>query len=218
MESRSLRLIPEIALSDVLGTRRPSIQITVQAYEDGTLVLQDMLALLSIAVAESPQELLEIGTYSGRTTRALAENLPASVVHTVDLPPDFSVENDPVTGLARDDLHLIRQRIVGREFHGRQCERRIVQHLADTAEWDYREAGRPRLFFIDGDHTYDYCKNDSEKCFALSEGTGVFLWHDCDELHPGVLRMLTEWRQKGRNVVRIAGTALAYYSSSDVAR
>jgi hypothetical protein len=86
---------------------------------------------------------------------------------------------------------------VGREYKGRPCASRIKQHFGDTPKWDFREAGNPTFFFIDGAHSYEYCKSDSEKCFELCNGRGVFLWHDVEWAHPGVIRFLTEWRQMG---------------------
>src|SRR5215467_10856682 len=57
----------------------------------------------------------------------------------------------------RRTLILLRRRVVGREFKGHECASRIRQHFADTASWDFREAGQPTFFFIDGTHTYEYC-------------------------------------------------------------
>src|SRR2546430_16723031 len=37
-----------------------------------------------------PRAVLEIGTYFGSTTYNLAVNLPDAIIHTADLPPDFS--------------------------------------------------------------------------------------------------------------------------------
>lgn len=204
--------IPSIALEDILGERRPTIQLTVQKYEDGMLPSHEASALLSILVAENPAEVLEVGTYMGFTAKAMAINLPQAVIHTLDLPPDYS----PADGrpqLEKDDQHLIQRRQVGREFQGHECESRIRQHFGDSASFDFAKAGAPGFFFIDGAHTYEYCKNDSEKCLALSKGRGVFLWHDCDESHPGILQFIAEWRAKGRDVRRIAGTALGYWKS-----
>lgn len=172
-----------------------------------------LMALLAILVAESPNEVLEIGTFMGHTTRQMAENLPQAIVHSVDLPEDFSEEEDSETNIPKDDFHLIRRRIVGREFKGLACEKQIKQHFADTAKWDFSKAGRSTFFFIDGSHTYEYCKNDSEKCLALCEGRGVFLWHDCDSAHPGVVKLLSEWRGLGRDVRLIRGTPIAYWKS-----
>lgn len=206
--------IPEIALDEILGMRKAEVKIRVQKYEDGMSPFNEVMALLSILQVENPKEVLEIGTYMGHTTKAMAENLPTAIIHTADLPPDFSVQQDLKGGPPKDDFHLIGRRIVGREFKGQEVATRIRQHFGDTAVIDFKEFGHPTFFFIDGSHTYEYCKQDSEKCFALCGGKGTFLWHDCDTSHPGVLQFVAEWRRLGRNIVRIKGTAMAYWKSA----
>ena len=206
--------IPDISLDEILGDRKPVIRLAVTRYEDGMMPIDQAMVVVSILVAEAPSQVLEIGTYMGYTTRQMAENLETATIHTVDLPEDFSAENDPEQNTPKDDFHLIARRIVGREYKARPCASRVKQHLADTSKWDFREAGHPTFFFIDGSHTYEYCKNDSEKCFALCGGRGVFLWHDCDPMHSGVLRLIAEWRQMGRDVRRIAGTPIAYWKGN----
>lgn len=203
--------IPEIGLSEILGDRKPCIKLTVMRYEDGMLPSDQAMALLAILVAEQPLSVLEIGTFMGHTTRQMAENLEHSEIHTVDLPPNFSSTAQPPGAIPKDDFHLIEKRVVGREYKDRPCSARITQHFADTASWDFQGIGIPAFFFIDGSHTYEYCKNDSDKCFELAKGKGVFLWHDCDSRHPGVVKCISEWRLKGRDVRRIYGTPLAYW-------
>jgi hypothetical protein len=214
LENRQFKSIPTITLENILGVGTSLIKLKVMKYEDGMLPVRDAIALLSILVAEQAGEILEIGTYMGHTTRAMAENLPEAIVHTIDLPAAYSTDQPQHALLPKDDFHLIRRRIVGREFKNQTCESRIVQHLGDTADLDFTKIGTPGFFFIDGSHTYEYCKNDSEKCLALCHRKGVFLWHDCDETHPGVVRFISEWRAAGRNIVRIEGTGLAYWKSS----
>lgn len=209
-----LNNIPAVTLESILAERSALIKIKVMKYEDGILPLCDGLGLLSILVAEQPREILEIGTFMGHTTRAMAENLPEAMVHTIDLPMDFAPSQTQDANLPKDDFHLIGRRVVGREFKNQPCEKRIVQHFGDTATLDFSKIGAPNFFFIDGSHTYEYCKNDSEKCFALCHGKGVFLWHDCDQTHPGVVQFISEWRAAGRDIVRIGGTGLAYWKSS----
>src|SRR4029077_17463683 len=102
--------------------------MSVMRYEDGMLPSNEAMALLSILVAESPDEVLEIGTYMGHTTRQIAETLETAIIDTVDLPEDFSVEPDPEQNLPKDDFHLITRRIVGREFKGHPRASRIKQH------------------------------------------------------------------------------------------
>jgi hypothetical protein len=210
---RQLNKIPVVQLTDLLGYRKCQIKLCVMKYEDGMLPYREAVALLSLLVAERPAEVLEIGTYMGHTARAMAENLKTATIHTIDLPRDFLAEQSEDGPLPKDDFHLIARRAVGREFKRQPCEKRIVQHLGDTAVMDFTPIGQPTFFFIDGSHTYEYCKNDSEKCLALCPQGGTFLWHDCDQMHPGVLKFILEWQELGRNVVRIEETALAYWKS-----
>lgn len=212
-EQEALNAIPEVSLDEILGDKRVEIKLAVQRHEDGILFEGDARALLAVLVLENPKEVLEIGTFMGHTTRAMAENLKESIVHTVDLPPDYLTGKSLPNLPAKDDFHLIERRVVGREFKDQDCEKQIVQHLGDTATMDFQKIGRPTFFFIDGSHTYEYCRQDSEKCLALCSGNGTFLWHDCDLWHPGVVRFISEWRKAGRNVVRIKGTFLAYWKA-----
>jgi predicted O-methyltransferase YrrM len=206
-----LDAIPEIGLSEILGDRHAKIQLTVMPYEDGMMPSNEAMILLSILAAESPQEVLEIGTFMGHTTRAMAENLPNSKIHTVDLPLDYKPDTSAARQVPMDDFHLIEQRVVGREFQNEQVRNRIVQHYANTANWDFSAAGHPNFIFIDGSHTYEHCKNDSEKCLEIASAAAVFLWHDCDGRHPGVTRFIMDWRKLGRDVRRVSGTSLAYW-------
>ena len=84
-----------------------------------------------------------------------------------------------------------------------------MQHYGDTATWDFRNAQGATFFFIDGSHTYDYARNDTEKALAVSRGHhATFVWRDCDEDHPGVVRWLRDMIAAGHPVRRIAGTHL----------
>lgn len=206
--------LPSVNLVTLLGERKAEVCLMVRRDEEGVLPYDQALVLASILVVENPSTVLEVGTFVGATTRLMAENCPQATIHTVDLPLDFNIGEMPQDGMPKDDFQLIARRVVGREFAGKACAERIVQHFADTAEWNFSDAGSPTFFFIDGSHTYEYCKNDSDKCFALCGGKGVFLWHDCDWNHPGVIRCLMEWRAQGRDVRRITGTPLAYWKGT----
>jgi len=206
--------IPEITLGEILKENRPEIRMTTGPYEDGMMPYDQALVLLSVLVAEKPDLVLEIGTFMGHTTKLMASNLESVTIHTVDLPEEFSAKDDPVKSLAKDDFHLIQRRRVGKEYLGQPCASRIIQHFADSATWDFRNAGNPTFFFIDGSHTYDYCKSDTEKAFAIAKHPSVFFWHDCDAYHPGVVQFLVEWRKQGRDIRRVKGTPLAYWKSS----
>jgi len=211
VNSNGLQMIPEVDIRDILKNKEPEILLTTFNKESGALPLEQYIALISILVAEHPTDVLEIGTFTGKTTKTMADNLPFGTIHTVDLPPDFQKSNDTKSEIPKDDFHLIERRVVGKAFKGTPSEKRIKQYFADTAQWDFKTSGRPTFFFIDGSHTYGYCKNDSEKCLEWCKGGEVLLWHDCDNRHPGVVKFILEWRKQGRNIVRIKGTPLGYW-------
>jgi hypothetical protein len=212
-ESARLRSFPVRSLDDILLGHRPPIRVGVEKREVGSLRSDEMVALISLAVTTHPATVLEIGTFMGYTSKALALNLPKSLIHTLDLPLDFNPETGSTRGKPKDDLFLIKGRSLGREFIHTPQASQIRQHLGDSATWNFQDAEGADFFFIDGSHTYDYCKQDSNSCFDLCGGEGTFIWHDCDDDHPGVIKALLEWRAAGRDVVRISGTHFAYWNS-----
>jgi predicted O-methyltransferase YrrM len=203
-----LAVLPQIAFEEI-GAHTPPAVFSHLPYCDGQLPDDQAYILLSILVAFDPEAVLEIGTFFGHTTLHMAENLPQAIIHTVDLPLDF-VALRP-TKWMKTDYHLITAREVGKFFRTHPARSRIRQYYADTASWDFHEVGEPvpTFFFIDGSHSYDYVRNDSEKCWELCKGKGVFIWHDVDENHGAVLRLLQQWYEElGREVRQISGTPL----------
>jgi hypothetical protein len=189
------------------------------AYEDGALPEDQQNSLIALALHFQPSAVLEIGTFFGATTRRLALALPFAVIHTLDL------SNAPILnpGAFPDltDWHLINRcakyGLVGRDFFNMPKRAgKIVQHFGDSMDWDFGLAWPADFFFIDGSHSYRYCKNDSEKCFNLCAGRGVFVWHDAAPTHPGVLYFIAAWQAMGRAIKFIAGTTLAFYDSKTV--
>lgn len=212
-DTRVLASIPVVSLEELLQGSKQTISLNIANKEDGAMPYYQAIPFVSLLVKHNPKVIVEVGTFLGHTTKLIAQNLPEATIHTMDLPPDFSTKTDTMTDLHKDDFHLIEKRKIGREFLGTDYEKRIVQHLGDTGVYDFSVIKNATFFFIDGSHTYDYCKNDSEKCYAICNGKGVFLWHDCDFGHPGVVQFIKEWRDLGRNIVRIEGTPLAYLNT-----
>ena len=63
------------------------------------------------------------------------------------------------------------------------------------------------LVFVDGAHSYDYVKNDTEKGLEMLRPGGVIAWHDCNPRHPDLVRYL---RTLNRPLNLVAGTSLAF--------
>ena len=63
------------------------------------------------------------------------------------------------------------------------------------------------FIFVDGAHSYDYVKNDSQKAWQMLRSGGIVAWHDCRVADPDVVKFLLESDYKPK---RIIGTSLAF--------
>ncbi len=204
-----IHIAPEIELDQLIRKFDTLDLGSAYRFVKGALPWFDLVAILAIARDRMPRAVLEIGTFCGYSTRALALHLPQSTVHTVDLPLSFEHQNDD-SPIPKDDFHLIRERRVGEGFRSDPSIRNIVQHFGDTATWDFLAAKDATFFFIDGSHTYEYARNDTEKCLALcKDRPATILWHDYNTGHAGVIRYLSELIEAGFPVKHISSTNLA---------
>jgi hypothetical protein len=213
----ALRLLNGIPLIDFKDIAPAPPLVTIDgrhSFTDGALPQTDLFALLALLKEWNPGIVLEIGTFNGATTCAIALNAPGAVVHTVDLPVGFEPSRDQAGGIPMDDYHLIRMRQVGAAYKTTPEVKNVIQHFADSATWDFAPAKGASFFFVDGSHTYEYAKNDTEKCLAIGAPRSRILIHDCDERHVGVMRYVNELIQQGRRVQRVRGTSLAWFDTA----
>lgn len=205
-----LSRIPEIPLNECVKSQ-PIIAVDgLYSYIDGSLPWCDIVALLSVIVDRRPNCVLEIGTFNGHTTRLLALNLPDSSIHTVDLPENYDAIGSNGSPFPKDDFHLIQARKVGKAYRSDPSIKNITQHYGDSADWDFSSADGATFYFIDGSHTYEYARNDTEKAIAAVQGRpATLVWHDCNDTHPGVTRWLAEMISNGLPVKHICGTNVA---------
>ena len=201
-----LATIPDVGLADVIHRPDPVQLSPLLSHRDGAMPQQDLLAVLALVAERKPQVLFEIGTFDGATTAMLALNAPGATVHTLDLPPGHQAFDSQ---LKQDDLHLVEKRRVGAEFRLAPGSR-IVQHLGDSATWDYAPVREADFVLIDGAHSYEYIRSDTEKCLAHCRRPLTVIWHDCDLYHPGVVRWLAEMVASGQPVRRFRGTSVAF--------
>jgi hypothetical protein len=176
------------------------------------------LAVLATAAASvtAGAEIVEIGTFDGRTTLNLALNAPAHLsVFTLDLPPDVP----PKFALAPGEDAFVNKPRSGRHFGEAPPEwaaaaGRITQLLGDSATFDWSgHFGRAGLVFVDGSHAHDYVLADSDTALRLVADKGVIIWHDYG-VWEGVTRAL-EQIEAGRHLGlrHIRGTSLVVWKS-----
>jgi hypothetical protein len=210
-----LSLIPQSNIENIVKII-PVVRIDArQTYVDGALPQKDLMGLLSLLIDWGPDVVVEIGTFNGATTAAMALNAPNAMIHTVDLPLDYQIGKETTVSIPKDDFHLILGRKVGEAYKSLSGVNNITQHLVDSAIWDFEEVKGATFFFIDGSHTYEYAKNDTEKCMAVASSNARFVLHDCDERHPGVVDYVFELMKKGIPVTRIKNTSIVFFDKKN---
>jgi hypothetical protein len=204
--------LPQVAWSDVLPRRK--IYLTETRRADGNVSLGELAILAQVAAGiPAGSEVIEIGTFDGRTTINLAVNAPAgSAIFTLDLPPH---------GLAHLPLDVGERQYVEKPGSGARFAqggrsttpaRRITQLFGDSATFDWsNHYGKAGLVFVDGSHAYDYVQADCATAIRLVLGGGAVVWHDYG-VWEGVTRALEELEQTGTLGLRhIRGTSLVLW-------
>lgn len=205
--------LPRASWSQILINR--PIRLAETAKSDGNVRLSE-LAVLALAASDVPagSEIIEIGTFDGRTSLNLAINARSGVsIATIDLPADQPA------ALAMEESE---RRYVDKSAPGarlRTCRGpwranadRVVQLYGDSATFDWSpHFGRAGLVFVDGSHAYDYARKDSETAFRLVTPHGAVLWHDYG-VWPGVTQALEELEASRRlGLVHVRGTSLVFW-------
>lgn len=133
-----------------------------------------------IAAAVKPLHALEIGTgHGGGTCQIAAQLEEGGSVVTIAPPPEWS---DPLCRPAPEELTELYSfiRTDGRfAWEGTSLETKIELIRADSRTMDYTPLRRKFDFvFIDGSHTEDAVRKDTECVLPFLAEGAVILWHD----------------------------------------
>jgi predicted O-methyltransferase YrrM len=181
--------------------RGMTVDVTLQVGHDFDLPDGERVLLGGLTKLLRPSVIFEFGTFTGSTTKLLADSAPDAVVHTIDL-PDNEFTWDP----------WIAQR-VGETFRSdAKYAKQIVQHRANTRRFEFTPFhGQCQLVFIDASHQYEDVLLDSEVALKLLSPTGLLVWDDYQAGTPGVVRALNELAGRGVQIVRLARSRLAVH-------
>ena len=186
----------------------PPVDVILEA---GLGYVGPYVLLATIVSALQPKKILETGTFRGAGALTMALNAPASEIYTVDLPDDEDA--DALARLTRGDKTwvLLSRGCKGAAFVGHPAESRIHQIQADSMKMDAAEFIQSADFcFIDGGHTYECIKADTENALKVLSPNGVIVWDDYTWFVEGVSRYLREL-SRTLPLKRIAGSQFVIY-------
>jgi Methyltransferase domain len=174
--------INQIDLEKIFNSKTKKIDVTLEDwyFRQGNMTLYELYSLCAAVKYFEPKGILEIGTFDGLTTLHLSLNTNEKcIIHTIDLPP----EKISVTKFNIDsgDHELIEKKGFesGIRFKDHPNRNKIIQYFADSAKFDYSPLkGKIDLAIIDGSHSYDYIKSDTENVLKIINDNGIILWHD----------------------------------------
>lgn len=173
---------------------------------------KDVLYLAMLAKVLLPKTVFEIGTLHGYTALLFALNTPLNtVIYTLDLSSDNSCSPSLSTTII-DEAHIAAHaHSTGYLYQNHAAGSKVKQLYGDSAQFDftpYRDV--VDIFFVDGAHSYNYVRSDTQKALLCTHRGGVIVWHDYGRWGVnGVSRWLHELARTGFEVCRLPGSSLA---------
>lgn len=203
--SADTRVFPSVNYADITGASSRFIMQTFPGVGASISMLEGA-TLAAFIQKVAAKRIFEFGTYKGVSTTQLALNLPDDgMVYTLDLPEDH-----PAYTLA---IPKAEEREIAAEtgkgiLIPRELRHKVTFLCSDSATFDTTPyLGSMDLVFVDGAHSYEYVKNDTEKGWAMLRHGGIIAWHDCTPSHPEVVRYL---KSHTPIPTLVRGTALAF--------
>lgn len=203
---------------------RPLGRIGISELADSPLLLQvqifphvpasvsplECAALAALIRKTEAKKIFEFGTYKGVSTTQLALNIGnEGQVYTLDLPEDHPAYS---LGIPKEEERQIANETGKGILLPENLRNRVTFLRSDSATFDTRPyLASMDLVFVDGAHSYEYVKNDTEKGWEMLRSGGIIAWHDCNPNHPDVVRFL---RSVSARVTLVEGTALAFASKN----
>jgi len=206
--------IPVSQLSDLFPeVTQTQVAISYTPACDGGLPYRELIALCAMVKQTNAKSIFEFGTFQGRTTLFLAMNSdPDARIFTLDLPPQQS--HSLVHQADASDLkYLPRPGMSDLGYLNTAVAHKVTQLYGDSALFDCSQYHKQMDFiFIDGAHSYQYTKSDTESAFDMLSGQGIVVWHDYTPVWPGAYRFLQELC-RDRGLFHIADTSLVVYAA-----
>jgi hypothetical protein len=199
-----IRSIPSVDLFDIC----PGTRLTLQSLPGirSSISPLECAALAALSHSVTAKRVFEFGTYKGVSTTQLALNIAADgMVFTLDLPEEHPAYRLPIPRLDEQEITLESGKgtLVPHDLLDR-----VIFLKSDSACFDEKPYhGIMDLVFVDGAHSYEYVKNDTEKGWLMLRSGGILAWHDCAPHHKDVVKYIKEC---GLNLNLVKGTALAF--------
>jgi len=202
--------LPLIEMDQLIGPGSGSPGLLgPMTFLDGGSLPTDMMLLAGLAEKIRDCSYFEIGTWRGESVATVASR--AKSCFTLCL-------SDP----EMRKLGMHERTIESHRLFSGSLEN-VVQLRGDSRSFDFQSLDQKfDLVFIDGDHHYDFIKNDTEKVFRhLVHEKSVVVWHDYgfhpDQVRFEVMAAILDGvgAERASRVYQVAHTKSAIYTGED---
>ena len=169
---------------DVQGPDRTEAQpLIAQTTEqaNGMMHVRDYAALAAVLLHGRPRRIFEIGTYLGVTADFFLQLLPECEVLSIA----YANRSWNPFSKRYNNSELSRKKVGSRV--GKERVSRFRQLYGDSHELEagrvVSEFGVFDLVFIDGDHSGDGVRQDTELAANIINDSGIICWHDANPKH-----------------------------------
>jgi len=202
-------MLPVILTKDLFH-KDVKVVIEEPKFVKGNVTLEELVIICKLIKIYRPNRIFEFGTFDGRTTLNMALNSKAlSEIYTLDL-PSSEINNTKFLPDPRDYKYILKEKS-GSRFSNRKDTKNILQLYGDSATFNYLPyKANIDFIFVDGGHSVEHVRNDTQASFYMLKSNGVILWHDYGTRR-SVNTVLDEYFQNDvrfKNIYTIDGTTL----------
>jgi hypothetical protein len=180
----------------------------------GGLTIQELVSVLGICSIYPSGNLLEIGSFRGRTALNIIYNFPDLKTFTFDLPDQINNEKGLKYNLVESDK--------AQAFHHKKKELKVkykeyfskINSLeGDSATYDFSKYDNFfDIIIVDGSHKYENVVIDSENAIKMIKKNGYIIWHDYSKDHIDVLKAIRFIKKKySIKINRLKHTKFVFY-------
>jgi hypothetical protein len=164
----------------------------------------DISALLYL-MHSCKKNFVEIGSWYGKTTYEIATRFPKKLIFTMDY-----IEKDLILDPA-SNRSLIKNKDDLCSYANHLSNVKFI--YANSHIYDFNQFKNVDFFFIDGDHSFEGVKIDSEKAmiYLNENGGGTIAWHD---VHTKNLTQVPDYMQylaKTNAIYYLKNTNIGYW-------
>ena len=183
--------------------------------DSGGMTIQEISYLILMIKSFNIKNVLEIGSFRGRTSINLLKNKEDLKLYTLDLPEGISDDKELKFKLKKTDkvqaFHNNKNYYLSK--YKNSIENQSYAFHGDSAIFDFDIFNvKFDMIIIDGSHKYENVLIDSENAIKYLNKNGIIIWHDYSFAHIEVVKAIHQIKEKYKiNVCLLKNSSFAIY-------